>query len=71
MTVLAQLGAWRDRLKEARYSGVRSVTDSNGERIEYRSDNEMKAALAALEKEIAWAQHRPASIVYPATSKGL
>ncbi|MER8502366.1 MULTISPECIES: hypothetical protein [unclassified Mesorhizobium] len=72
MSVLANLGEWRDRLKEARYSGIRSVRDSNGEEITYRSDGEMKAALAALERECELASgKRPASIVYPTMSKGI
>lgn len=71
MATLAQLEAWRDRLEDARYSGIRSCRDSNGEEVTYRSDSEMKAALAALNTQIAAAGNRPASIVYPHTSKGV
>lgn len=71
MATLAQLQAFRDRLEDARYSGVRSVRDSNGEEITYRSDSELARALAAVNAEIAAAGNRPASITYPTTSKGL
>lgn len=70
MATLEQLPAWRDRLEDARFSGVRSARDSNGEELTYRSDCEMKTALAALEAQIAAAGNRPASILYLQTSKG-
>lgn len=71
MATLAQLEEWRDRLKDARYSGVRSVRDSNGEEVQYRSDSELARALAALESEIAGAARPRQSIIYPLTSKGV
>jgi hypothetical protein len=71
MATLAQLQDWRDRLKDARYSGVRSVRDSNGEEVEYRSDSELARALASLESEIAGLTAPRSSIVYPLTSKGV
>ncbi|MGQ0565972.1 MAG: phage head-tail joining protein [Gemmobacter sp.] len=70
MATLAQLQAWRDRLEDARFSGVRSARDSNGEEITYASDREMARALATLEAKIAAAGTRPASILYLQTSKG-
>ena len=71
MATLAQLQDWRDRLKDARYSGVRRVRDSNGEEVEYRSDSELARALAAVESEIAGASRARPSIVYPLTAKGV
>ena len=71
MATLAQLIEWRDRLKDARYSGVRRVRDSNGEEVEYRSDSELARALAAVESEIAGASRARQSIIYPLTSKGV
>lgn len=71
MATLAQLQDWRDRLKEARYNGLRSVQDSNGERVEYKSDSEMARAIAAVESEISRASAPRSSIVYPQTSKGI
>jgi hypothetical protein len=71
MATLEQLQAFRDRLEDARYSGIRSVRDSNGEEITHRSDSELARALAAVNAEIAAAGNRPASIAYPTISKGL
>jgi len=71
VATLAQLQDWRDRLKDARYSGVRRVRDSNGEEVEYRSDIDLTRALAAVESEIAGASRPRQSIIYPLTSKGV
>ncbi|MDT8858020.1 hypothetical protein RNZ50_23910 [Paracoccaceae bacterium Fryx2] len=71
MATLAELQAFRSRLQDARYSGVRRVRDSGGEEVEYRSDSELARALSALDAEIAAVQSRPASIRYIQTSKGL
>ncbi len=71
MASLAQLTEWRDRLQDARFSGTRSVQDSNGERIEYKSDSEMARALAAIDSQISAAANRPASKITFSTSKGL
>lgn len=71
MATLAQLQEWRDRLKDARFNGLRSVQDSNGERVEYKSDSELARALAAVESEIAGASRPRQSIIYPNTSKGV
>jgi hypothetical protein len=71
VATLAQLQDWRDRLKDARYSGVRSVRDSNGEEVQYRSDTELARALAAVESEIAGASRPRQAIIYPLTSKGV
>ncbi|MEC5321761.1 phage head-tail joining protein [Aurantimonas sp. A3-2-R12] len=65
---LADLVAWRDALFEARLQGVRRVRDQNGEEVEYRSDREMAAALAAADAAIAG--KRPSTILFK-TSKGL
>lgn len=71
MATLADLIALRDRLKGARYAGVREVRDSNGESISYKSDGEMAKALAALDADIAAHQSHPRYITYPLTSKGI
>ncbi|MCC8936872.1 hypothetical protein H8A99_10335 [Bradyrhizobium sp. Arg68] len=47
-TLLAQL----DALKAARRSGLRSI-EYEGRRVEYRSDDEMQAAIASIQAEIA------------------
>lgn len=68
---LSDLTTARDRLLLARASGVRRVRDQNGEETEYRSDSEMRAALASLDAEIAAATRRPPSTIVFNTSKGL
>lgn len=70
MATLEQLLAFRDRLHGARFNGTRAVQDSDGSRIEYRSDSEMAAALAALDREIASVNGRPKSTIHFSTSKG-
>jgi len=61
----------RDSLLNARASGVREVQDQNGETITYKSDAQMAAALAALDRQIADATGRttPHTIRFQ-TSKG-
>lgn len=49
---LTVLQARLDLLKSARYSGTRSVEFEHGVKIEYKSDAEMAAAVAALEADI-------------------
>lgn len=67
-----QLQATRDALVTARSQGLLSVTDSNGERVEYKTDAQMAAALAALDAEIAKVGGRaiPTTLHFQ-TSKGL
>lgn len=66
-----QLTKARDDLIESRASGVRRVRDQNGEEVEYKSDAQMAAALAALDRQIAEAtgQAAPHTIRFH-TSKG-
>jgi hypothetical protein len=68
---VAQLAKARDDLIEARVQGVRRFRDQNGEEVEYKSDAQMAAALAALEREIAQATGRatPTTLRFR-TSKG-
>ena len=62
---------FRKELMEARFSGVRSLRDASGEEIVYRSDSELKAALTAINQEIAAANRRPANTIMFNTSKGI
>ena len=72
MATLAELQAFRAALVAARSNGIRSVRDSSGETIEYKSDGEMKSAIAFIDSEIAAATGGPrASTIRFATSKGL
>lgn len=72
MASLSELIGWRDKLREARLSGVREVRDSNGESIRYATDAEMAKALEYAEGLID-AAHRgsPITTVRFSTSKGL
>lgn len=72
MATVAELQAWKTRLQEARYSGLREVRDANGESVAYKSDSEMARALDSIEYAIARAAGtKPAGLAYPQTSKGL
>ena len=51
-------------------TGTRRVRDSDGSEIEYKSDGEMRAAIAAAEALIA-AKTPPVSTIRFNTSKGL
>jgi hypothetical protein len=66
-----QLTTARDNLIQARAEGVRRFRDQNGEEVEYKSDAQMAAALAALDRQIAQAMGRatPHTITFR-TSKG-
>jgi hypothetical protein len=73
MATLPDLILMREALEKARYSGLRSVRDSNGEEVTYRSNAELAAALAAINRDIAIRESELgcSRIVYPVTSKGL
>jgi hypothetical protein len=68
---LPALTRWRDSLIESRLSGIREVTDQNGEKITYKGDGEMQAALNYAENLIAsFNRAMPRTIMF-CTSKGL
>lgn len=67
MSRVADLIRWRDALIEARLSGIQTVVDQSGERIEYKSDRQMAAAIAAADAAIAAATRKqPHTIVFRA-----
>ena len=68
---LADLTRWRDDLIEARMSGVREVTDSNGEGVRYASDREMASAIASADRMIAGLTRAAPNVIHFRTSKGL
>jgi hypothetical protein len=72
MPSLPDLTKARDALKLARLNGLREVRDESGVTLQYRSDAEMAAALAAVERDIAalTGHTMPKTIVFR-TSKGL
>lgn len=55
MATLSELQARKEALEKARASGARSVSHGD-KRTDFRSDAEMAAALAALDRQIAAAQ---------------
>jgi hypothetical protein len=65
-----ELEAMRDELLKARARGLRSV-QNNGERVEYKTDAEMMAAISDLEARILRASSpRPGAVLF-SSSKGL
>lgn len=72
MATLSQLQEWRERLMDAKFSGVLMVQDSSGESIRYRSHAELAAALSSLDAEIRrMGGNRPSASITFKTSKGL
>ena len=73
MATLPELVAFRERLIDARYSGIRSVRDGNGEEVTYRSDAELSSALVSINRDIQMRESELgcSRIVYPTISKGL
>ncbi|WP_018389176.1 phage head-tail joining protein [Ancylobacter sp. FA202] len=58
------------KLRKMRADGVRRLRYTDGKEVEYRTDSELAAAIADVERQIAGA-NAPAKVVYLATSKGL
>lgn len=71
MADLSKLQDYREKLQDARFSGIRTVRDANGEEVTYRSQGEMERAVAALDVEIANLQQRRPQQVRFQTSKGI
>jgi hypothetical protein len=69
-TTLSDLQGWRDALFQARMSGVQSVHYGD-HRVDYKSDSEMRSAIAAADAEIAKLQGTRVKEVRLSTSKGL
>lgn len=72
MATVADLQQRRDALFKALTDGIRSFKDQNGEEVAFSSGSEMRAALAALDREIANLSggRHPSTIIFR-TSKGL
>ncbi len=58
MATLDDLIAWRDALRQARFSGVQTA-EINGKRVTYKSDEAMAAAIADLDDQIGDLQGTP------------
>ena len=62
----------RERLQDARFQGVLTFRDQNGELVTYKGDAEMAAALKALDAEIVRLEGRaPPSTILFRTLKGI
>lgn len=71
---IADLQAKLEKLRDARASGTRRIRESMGgseREVEYRSDAELAAAIADLEKRIAAGLGGDARTIRFQTSKGL
>ncbi|MEI9403378.1 phage head-tail joining protein [Mesorhizobium argentiipisi] len=71
MATLAELQSQLDTLRRARATGLRSAQHGDS-KTEYRSDAELAAAIADLERQIAGVNGRgPGGVFYFTSSKGL
>ena len=68
---LDDLNSWRDRLVQARASGVRMVRDAFRSEVQYANDSEMAAALRFINSEIAKLSAVPVKSIRFHTSKGI
>uniref|UniRef100_A4WNT5 Uncharacterized protein n=1 Tax=Cereibacter sphaeroides (strain ATCC 17025 / ATH 2.4.3) TaxID=349102 RepID=A4WNT5_CERS5 len=66
-----QLTAMRDALIGYRAKGIRTAQMPNGERVEFKTDAEMAAAIHDLEVRIRRASAPPPAVVRFSTSKGV
>ena len=71
MADIQTLREYREKLQDARFSGVRTLRDSNGEEVTYRSQREIELAIAAIDSEINHLQRWRAALIGLHTSKGL
>lgn len=71
MADVQTLREYRDKLQDARFSGVRTFTDSNGESVSYRSQAEIERAIAAIDSEIFNLQRGRTALIRMQSSKGL
>ena len=71
MATLAELQAWRDHLARSRYGPEASI-ERGGKKVTYRSDREVRRALADLDAEIAARQgNQGPRIIYVTSDKGV
>ena len=61
----------QSELEKVRLNGVREIKDQNGETVTYRSDSEIAAALAFVNRKIAELQRGPVYQLQFNTSKGI
>lgn len=74
MTTIADLEAQLERLRAARASGVRRVEFASGNgasrSVEYRSDEELAAAIADIERRLGLLRGQRIHTIALSTSKG-
>ena len=70
MATQEELQARLDKLRLKRATGIRA-TESDGDRVEYRTDSELAAAIADLERQLAATSSQRIHTVMFSTSKGL
>lgn len=70
MTTVAEMQTQLDALRKARASGIRRVEHDN-RAIDYKTDAEMAAAIADLERRISASSRTPVRHVFFTNSKGL
>jgi hypothetical protein len=68
---LSDLTDWLDRLRRVRASGTSEVEMSDGRRVAYRTDEQLAAAIADVERQIASMTTTPVTSIRVAASKGL
>jgi hypothetical protein len=71
MATLAELQDRLDRLRRQRASGPHEVAFDEGRRVVYKPDEQMAAAIADLERQIATYDTRPVTTILVTATKGL
>jgi hypothetical protein len=71
MATLSELQSRLDTLRAARAGGVQDVRTSDGRQLTYKTDGQMAAAIADLERQIAALTTTPVTTVLVTASKGL
>ena len=71
MATLSELQARLETLRAQRATGVATVQFSDGRQIVYRTDSQIAAAIADLERQVANMTTTPITTVLVAGSKGL
>jgi hypothetical protein len=68
---LDDLTGWRDRLINARLTGIKVIRDALKTEVEYKTDAEMERALASATEMIVAMTAAPVTTIRFRTSKGL
>ena len=71
MASVVELTERLEALRKARALGVTQTRLADGRFLIYRTDSEMAAAIADIERQLATAQGAPVQTILPYASKGL